>query len=136
MAILAHGATIAMSNMATTPTFTPISEPLDIDYDPGVAEKVDVTNHDSLAREYLGGLSGEGSLNFDVNYDQAKAIHKELRNKRTVETPTDFRLTFKDGTISNLSATVSVTFTLAVASAAQIMSVALAISDQPTFVDP
>ncbi len=137
MAVIAHGAVVKMGDGATpTESFTPISGPLDIEFSPPQPEKVDVTNHDSLAREYLQGLSGDGEASFDVQYDQSVSIHKALRDKHGVETPTNFEIHFKDGTEAAFAATASHTFKLGVANQAQIMSNTIAISGAVIYTDP
>jgi len=137
MAVLAHGAVIKQGDGGTpTEVFTAVSGPLSIEFTPPQPERVDVTNHDSLAREYLQGLSGEGECTFDVQYDQSVATHKSLRDLHGVEAATNFTITFADNTIASFAATSSNTFKLDVANAAQIMSVTLVISGAVTFTDP
>ena len=137
MAVLAHGAIVKQGNGATpTEVFTAVSGPLNIEFTPPQPERVDVTNHDSAAREYLQGHSGEGEAAFDVQYDQSVVTHKSLRDLHGVSTTTNFTITFADATIAAFAATSSNTFKLDVANAAQIMSVTLVISGAVTFTDP
>ena len=136
MAVLAHGCLIKQGNGATPEVFQAVSGPLSVEFTPPQPERVDVTNHDSLAREYLQGLSGEGECSFDVQYDTTVITHKSLRDLHGVEAPTNFTVTFKDGTIAAFAATVAVTFKMDIASAPQIMSVSMMISGAVTYTDP
>jgi len=136
MAVLAHGAVVKVGDGASPEVFTSISGPTSIEFTPPQPERVDVTNHDSLAREYLQGLSGEGEMTFDVQYDQSVASHKTVRDLHGVSTTTNFQMHFADGTYVSFAATVSVTFTHGVATEAQIMAVTLAISGAVTYTDP
>lgn len=136
MAVLAHGSVVKLGNAATPETFTAISGPTDIEFTPPQPERVDVTNHDSSAREYLQGLGGEGECTFDVQYDESVTVHKTLRNLHGVSTTRNYQVVFKDGTIAAFAATCSVTFKLGVANQPQLMSVTLAISGAVTFTDP
>ena len=137
MAVLAHGAVVKQGNGATpVEVFTAVSGPLSIEFTPPQPERVDVTNHDSTAKEYLQGLSGEGSCSFDVQYDTTVTTHKSLRNLHGVEAPTNFTITFADSTIATIAATAAVTFKLDVANAAQIMSATLSISGAVVYTDP
>ena len=137
MAILAHGAVVKVGDGGSpVEVFTAVGGPLDIEFTPPQPEKVDVTNHDSPAREYLQGLSGEGEASFDVQYDQANASHKALRDLHGVEDPTNMQIIFKDGTQADFAATVAVTFKMAVANQPQIMSSSLMISGAVSYTDP
>ena len=136
MAVLAHGAIVKQGNGATPEVFSAVSGPTDIEFTPPQPERVDVTNHDSAAREYLQGLSGEGEASFDVQYDQSVASHKALRDLHGVQSTTNFQIHFADTTYASFAATASNTFKLDVASAPQIMSVTLAISGAVTYTDP
>ena len=133
MAVLAHGATVKLGDAGTPETFTAISGPLDIEFTPPQPERVDVTNHDSAAREYLQGLSGEGSASYDVQYDPSKPIHLTVRNLHGVTTTRNFKITFKSGTVASFAATTAVTFKLGVANQPEIMSVTHAISGAVTY---
>ena len=137
MAVLAHGATVKFGNGATpTEVFTAIGGPTSIEFTPPQPERVDVTNHDSGAREYLQGLSGEGEASFDVQYDQSVAMHRTVRNLHGVSTTTNVQIHFADTTYASFAATVAVTFKLDVANQPQIMSISIMISGAVTYTDP
>jgi hypothetical protein len=130
MAIFAHGSEIHMGNEDGPPeTFSKLPVPGDIEFTPPQPERIDVTNHDSAAREYLQGLGGEGEVTFDVHFDAGEPLHIALRDKHGVATTTTFQIHFPDveGTIAQFEATVSNTFSLPVGDA-QVMSCTLAIS--------
>lgn len=136
MAVLAHGAVVKLGDGATPEVFTAISGPMDITFNPGDTEKVDVTNHDSTAREYLQGLAGDGECSYEVQYDTSVTIHKTLRDKHDVSTASNIQVLFNDGTLADFAATTSVSFDLGVASKAQIMQVKHAISGGVSYTDP
>ncbi len=130
MAIFAQGAEIHMGDGATpTETFTKIPGPGDFDFTPPQPERVDVTNHDSDAREYLQGLGADGELTTEVQYDAGEPMHIALRDKHGVAQPTNFEYHFPDAenTVATFAATVSNTFRHPVGDA-QIMATTFAIS--------
>ena len=130
MAIFAHGAELHMGDGATpTENFSKLPGPTDFEFTPPQPERIDVTNHDSAAREYLQGLGADGELTTEFQYDAGQPLHVELRNKHGDSDPTNFELHFPDAqsTIASFAATVSNTFRLPV-SDAQIMAVTFAIS--------
>lgn len=135
MAIFAHGSEVHMGNEDGPPeTFSKLPVPGDIEFTPPQPERIDVTNHDSAAREYLQGLGGEGEVTFDVQFDAGQPLHIELRDQHGVATPRTFQIHFPDveNTIAQFEATVSNTFSLPVGDA-QIMSCTLAISGAVTW---
>lgn len=135
MAVLAHGAEIWMGDGATpTETFTKIPGPGDIEFTPPQPEKVDVTNHDSAAREYLQGLGADGELTTEFHFDAGEPLHIELRGKHGVATPTNYQLRFPDAqnTIGNFAAAFAYTMRLPVGDA-QVMSGTFAISGAVTW---
>ena len=135
MAILAHGAEIHMGDGATpTEVFTKIPGPGDLEFTPPQPEKVDVTNHDSAAREYLQGLGADGELTFEIHFDAGEPLHIELRDKHGEADPTNFQVHFPDtqNPIAQVAASVSNTFRLPVGDA-QVMACTLAISGAVTW---
>ena len=137
MAIFAQGAEIHMGNGATpTEAFTKIPVPGDVEFTPPQPEKVDVTNHDSTAREYLQGLGADGEITFEIHYDAAEPMHLALRDKHGVAQPTNFEYHFPDAenTVASFAATVSNTFRHPVGDA-QVMASTLAISGSVTWSD-
>ena len=70
--ILAHGATIAMG-------VTTLANRLDISFKPPQKEKVDVTHHDSTAREFIKGFGDGGEVSFQLFYHPAPGISPSAR---------------------------------------------------------
>lgn len=130
MAISAHGSEIHMGDGGGPETFTKIPGPTDFELNLPEGEQIDVTNHDSSAREYLAGLGADGDVSFDVQFDAGEPMHINLRDKHNVAQPTNFKIHFPDAenTIATLAATVAVKFQLPV-EGAQVMSVTLKISN-------
>lgn len=134
MAIYAHGAEVFMGDGGAPETFSKIPGPTDIEFTPPQAERIDVTNHDSAAREYLAGLGAEGEVTFEIHFDAAEGLHIDLRDKHGVSDPTNFEIRFPDvqNTVAEFAATVSNTFRLPVGDA-QVMACTLAISGAVTW---
>ena len=77
MAIFAHGSEVHMGNEDGPPeTFSKLPVPGDIEFTPPQPERVDVTNHDSAAREYLQGLGGEGETIHTIGRHQYQLHHQ------------------------------------------------------------
>jgi len=135
MAQLAHGAELFMGDGATpTEVFTKVPGLGDVEFTPPQAEKVDVTNHDSTAREHLLGLAGDGELTSEFFFDAGEPMHIELRDKDAEPDPTNFQIRYPDvqNTIGHFAATVKWTQRLPVGDAA-VMAVTLEISGALTW---
>ena len=128
--ILAHGATIAMG-------VTTLANRLDISFKPPQKEKVDVTHHDSTAREFIKGFGDGGEVSFQLFYHPAAAGHITLRAAHDAPTASAFTLTFADGTEVAFNAFVMLEgFDLGVANKPQTCSVKLEITGTPVWTDP
>lgn len=134
MAVLAHGAEIWMGDGAPTETFTKIPGPGDIEFTPPQPEDVDVTNHDSLAREYLQGLGSDGELTTEFHFDGSEPMHIELRNKMGEANPTNYQIRFPDASnlIGHFAASFKYTMRLPVGDA-QVMAGTFKISGALTW---
>lgn len=64
---LARGTKISISDMGTTPVFTQIKEVKSIKPAGASVSKLDVTDLDSDAMEYLAGLPDNGTLSIEIN---------------------------------------------------------------------
>ena len=64
---LARGTKISISDMAATPVFTQIKEVKGISPAGASVSKIDVTDLDSDAMEYVAGLPDNGTLTFQIN---------------------------------------------------------------------
>lgn len=128
----AHGAELHMGDGGTPETFTKVPCPGDFSFKPPQPERIDVTNHDSAAREYLQGLGADGEVTTEFFYDPAETMHAAVRAKHGVSAPTNWELHFASGDVATFAATVSVEFTLPISDAEK-MSVTLAISGAVTW---
>ena len=55
-------------------------------------EEIDVTSHDSTAKEYLMGLKDYGDCTFPINWIPGNAIHKALWDAAEDDEPTNFQI--------------------------------------------
>lgn len=67
---------------ATPITFTPVANMKDFTGFDGVASELDITNLDSVGKEFKLGLTDPGQFSFNIDYDQANASHIALRAKQ------------------------------------------------------
>ena len=70
------------SATATSVIFTPIANMKDFTGFDGTASEIDITNLDSLGKEFKLGLTDPGQFSFNIDYDQANAGHIALRAKQ------------------------------------------------------
>ena len=134
---LAHGAILKKGDGATPEVFTKIPLCKGIKYSPGESEKVDTTNHDSLAAEHIKGLLASGSVPFLFLFDPTSTEQKELRDLNDEEQPTNFQLITKSGMQIDFAATVSMgELDLDVKSKAEEWGCTLDISGIATYDDP
>jgi hypothetical protein len=130
----ALGAQIFMGDGGAPEVFTKIPGPTDFDYTPPQPERMDVTDHDSLAREYLQGLLGDGEVTSEFFYQKDEPMHLALRDKHGESQNTNFYLLTKSGTQIDFEATVAIRMTLATTDAER-MAVTWAISGLPQYTD-
>jgi predicted secreted protein len=95
-AILAQGTRFAVSADGSPPSFSNIPEIKTIGGPDGSAPTIDVTDLDSIAREYVLGLKDEGTFSLGINYIPANAVHAQLRSAWANRTLMQFRVTFTD----------------------------------------
>jgi predicted secreted protein len=98
------GTILARSDMAATPTFTPLAGITSISGPGNSREILDVTAHDSADgyREFLGGVKDPGELSCDVNYNPS--VHDVWLDDLDDTEPRNYTLTFPDGTVWAISA--------------------------------
>jgi len=90
-AVLGAGSTLKVDISAT---LTLISEVLRCGPIGSVASEVDVTNLDSIAKEYIGGLPDGESVEFEVNWITGNAAQEYVRD--AVGSTESFEMTFAD----------------------------------------
>ena len=84
-----------------TPTYTTIAEVLQIGPIGSTTSEVDVTNLDSTAKEYIGGLPDGGSLEFKVNWLAGNTQQNALRDG--VGTTKPFQVAWSDNSGATFS---------------------------------
>lgn len=95
-AIPAQGTKFAVSAAGSPPSFANIPEIRTIGGPDGSAPTIDVTDLDSVAREYLLGLKDEGSFSLGIMYIPTNTVHGQLRAAWANRTLMQFRMTFAD----------------------------------------
>lgn len=100
----AYGVTLERSDMAATPTFTPIGNITEPSGPEMERETIDTTAHDSPSgyREFIGSLVDPGELTITVNYDSSK--HDTLVEDFEDVDARDYRLTWPQGSTWAISA--------------------------------
>lgn len=81
----------AGSGTATPVTFTAIANIKDFSGFDGAASEIDVTNLDSLAKEFRLGLTDPGQFTINIDYDNTNAGHVALRAKQVSGLLTNFK---------------------------------------------
>jgi len=105
----AFGVALAMSDMASSPTFTDAANVQDVT-GPGMSTaEIDVTAHDSpdKFKEFIGGVSDGGPITFDLNWDPGEASHAAMLAVYYAKTVVDWTLTLADGSIFDFSGFIS-----------------------------
>jgi predicted secreted protein len=101
------GKTITLGAPTATPTtFTNVANVKTFTGFDGSASEIDVTNLDSLAKEFRLGLTDPGQFAFEIDYDSANAGHIALRSKQVSGLITNFKLTLPNATVVTFSAFV------------------------------
>jgi predicted secreted protein len=105
----AFGAALAMSDMASSPTFTDAANVQDIS-GPGMSiAEINVTAHDSTDgfKEYIGGVGDGGTITFDLNWDPGEASHAAMLAVFYAKSVVDWTITLSDGSIVDFSGLIS-----------------------------
>jgi len=77
-AISSQGTQIYYADVGSPPSWTQITEINTIGGPDGTVPLIDVSNLDSSAKEYIGGLPDEGSLSVGMRYIPSNAVHSAL----------------------------------------------------------
>jgi len=97
---------ITAAGTATSVTFTNIANVKTFTGFDGAASEIDVTNLDSLAKEFRLGLVDPGQFTFEIDYDSANVGHIALRAKQVSGVLNHFKLTLPDATVVTFTAYV------------------------------
>ncbi|SFB02699.1 Phage tail tube protein, TTP [Collimonas sp. OK607] len=100
------GKTITAAGSATSTTFTNIANVRTFSGFDGSASEIDVTNLDSIAKEFRLGLTDPGQFTFEIDYDSDNAGHIALRARQISGTLSNFKLTLPNATVITFSAYV------------------------------
>jgi hypothetical protein len=92
-AVLGAGSALKLASLTSPATFTTIAEVLRVGPIGAVTPEVDVTNLDSTAKEYIGGLPDGASVEFECNWTKA-AQQTSLRD--SVGDTRNFRMEWSD----------------------------------------
>lgn len=93
------GKALTASGTATTNTFTNIANLKDFSGFDGAASEIDVTNLDSLAKEFHLGIVDPGQFTLNIDYDNANAGHTALRSKQSSGLLSSFKLTLPNASV-------------------------------------
>lgn len=114
-----------------------IANRVDIKYKPPAREKVDVTHHDSLDREYIKGFGAGGEVTFPIFYHAKNPTHVALKAAHDADDASAFVIVFKDGTSAAFLAYVMLEgFDLGVANKPQSCDVKLEITGSVSYTEP
>jgi len=97
---------ITAAGTATSITFTNIANVKTFTGFDGAASEIDVTNLDSLAKEFRLGLVDPGQFTFEIDYDSGNVGHIALRAKQVSGVLNNFKLTLPDATVVTFTAYV------------------------------
>lgn len=100
------GKTITAAGTATSVTFTNVANVRSFSGFDGAASEIDVTNLDSLAKEFRLGLVDPGQFTFEIDYNSSNAGHVALRSKQVSGLLSNFKLTLPDSTVITFNAYV------------------------------
>ena len=102
----------AGSGTATPVTFTAIANIKDFSGFDGAASEIEVTNLDSIAKEFRLGLTDPGQFTINIDYDNTNAGHVALRAKQVSGLLTNFKFTLPNANVITFTGYVK-KFTLA-----------------------
>lgn len=85
-------AIVADSATATSTSFTPVANIKDFTGFDGAASEIELTNLDSVAKEFRLGLNDPGQFTFNIDYDGTNAGHIALRAKQVSGIVSNFKV--------------------------------------------
>lgn len=97
------GKTITAAGTATPSSFSTIGNIRSFTGFDGSASEIDVTNLDSLAKEFLLGLVDQGQFSLEMDYDYDNTGHIALRAKQVSGLISNFKVVFSTGRVINFS---------------------------------
>ena len=103
-AVLGAGSQLKLSDDASPEVYTLIAEVLTIGNIGSTAPEIDVTNLDSTAKEYIGGLGDGESADFELNWVAGNTQQEALRD--AVGDTKNFQLVWNDSSQADFSMVV------------------------------
>ena len=100
-AVLGANSTLKLSDSASPEVYTTVAEVLRVGAIGSTAPEVDVTNLDSTAKEYIGGLPDGESVEFEVNWIASNTQQEALRD--AVATTKNFQMVWPDSSQADFS---------------------------------
>ncbi len=101
-ALASQGMIVSIGDGASPEVFTNISDVNDISGPDGSAGEIDVTDLDSVAKEFKRGLTDNGSVSLTMMYIPNNIQHGQLQSDFTsqVEIARNYRITFTDSPVT------------------------------------
>lgn len=103
-AVLGASSQLALSDGASPEVYTLIAEVLRVGPVGSIAPEVDVTNLDSTAKEYIGGLPDGAQVEFSMNWLAGNSQQETLRD--AVGNTHNFRFTWNDSSTATFALVV------------------------------
>lgn len=100
------GKSITAAGTATSTVFTNIANVRTFSGFDGTASEIDVTNLDSIAKEFRLGLTDPGQFTFEIDYDSANAGHMALRARQVSGILSNFKLILPNASVITFMAYV------------------------------
>lgn len=91
---LGAGTQLKVGDGATPEVFTLIDEVKDMTGPTITLPEVDVSNMDSTADEYIGGLPNSGAIQFSVNFNPTNSRHTQLMSDSTSGTKRNYQVRY------------------------------------------
>lgn len=92
--------TYTSGGTATPHTMTSVANVTNVDISADEADEIDATNLDSVKKEYIIGLSGEGNLTLSVDIDPTDPGQERVRKLRGTNSAVPLSVTRSDGKIA------------------------------------
>lgn len=103
-AVETQGTVFAINSAGSgSPVWTTIKGIVSFSGFDGQAAEIDISDMESVAKEFLIGLPDNGSLSLDANWMPADAGQVALRTARTARTLESFKITWSDNTTTTFS---------------------------------
>ena len=102
MAFRGAGSSLQASNSASPPVFTAIAEVIEITGPETQNDEIEVTNLSSTAKEFIGGLKDNGTLEFEAHFATQNAQQQQLFADADANPPVvrTYRVVWADPTAS------------------------------------